>query len=119
MVFAFVRSPGIAQKLGFGLEYIVMIAPVVVLFLVAQVIPFEQVVIRINTLQFQTCYNLGGLKFRVREFNYGGEVRLEQDKDRYYCLFIKLADGQKLLIERIPTRDVADRRLEELKGVMN
>lgn len=117
MMFEFVRHAEIAQDLSAGVIYFVIIAPVVVLSLVIHVVPFEQVIERIDRLHFQSYYNIGGIKFRVHVFNYGGEVAIEQDKDRYYCLLIKLADGQKLPIERIPTRNAADRRLEELREV--
>jgi hypothetical protein len=82
-------------------------------------IPFGQVIETLDNKKFATFYKLGRLKFKYQTWDKADPVTLEQDQRKFYCLTIKTADGQTLLMEKYPTLDQADERLKEFKKLFD
>ena len=81
-------------------------------------IPFGQVLETTTEKRLSIYYKLGGLKFKHKTLDRLESVTLEQDKNKYYCLILKIANGQSLTIEKYPTLDEANERLFEFKKTL-
>lgn len=83
-------------------------------FLLAR-IPFGQVIESTDKRKFSTFYKLGGLKLKLEIWDEVDKISLEQDVNRYYCVTIKTTSGKTLVLEKWPTANYANTRLNELK----
>ena len=110
------KAEGKETNLYFGL---LTCAVCIGLVFLSSLIPFGQVVEKISNTNFVTFYQLGRLRFNLKTFENPTSVTITQDQNRYYCLTIKLPDGQNFVVEKYPTLDNAELRIEELKRVFS
>lgn len=80
-------------------------------------IPFGQVIETIDEKHIATYYRLGRQKFKYRILDKPKSVVIEQDSTRYYCISLKMPNGQSWPIEKYPTMDEANERLLEFKSL--
>ena len=110
--FSILNESGIEINLFYSLIFLLIpIVPIIYFSL----IPFEHIIEVIDNSRFETYYRVGRIKFNIKDFRDAKDVLLEQDESRFYCLTIVFGKGQKLILERIPTLDIATKRFEELK----
>ena len=80
-------------------------------------VPFGQIMETTPNKNLETFYKLGAFKFNNKILEMPVSVILEQDKKKYYCLTLKMPDGQSIFIEKYPTLAEANERLIELKKI--
>jgi hypothetical protein len=83
--------------------------------------PFYQVIESSDSNEFKLYYQLAWTKLNLKTFTKQAieQVLVDQNSDRFYCLTILLKDQEPLIIEKHPTLDVANLRVEELQNVLN
>lgn len=82
-------------------------------------IPFGQVIESLEKNKFSTFYKIGRFKFKHEMWDKVDNVTLEQDQNKYYCLTIKMTNGQTLITEKYPTLNEANTHLNEYKRLFN
>ena len=82
-------------------------------------LPFGQVIETTADKSVEIFYKLGALRLNKRSLGRPVSVTLEQDKERYYCLTLRLPNGQSLTIEKYPTLDNANERLVEFRKILD
>ena len=85
------------------------------LLYVMGLITFGQVIEKATDGQITTFYQLGTQKLKFRKLGQLVSSGLIQDKENVYCLTVKTSDGQNLILEKCPTLNEANERLEELR----
>jgi hypothetical protein len=106
------ESLSIYHGLGFGLL-------LMLLTYILGLIPFGQVIESMDNKTFTTYYKLGRLKFNEQTWGMTDRISLEQDQEKYYCLTIRTARGQILQVEKYPTLNEADERINEFKKLFD
>jgi hypothetical protein len=107
------ESLSIYHGLGFG--FLLMS-----LTYILGLITFGQVIEAMDNKTFITYYKLGRLKFKEQTWGKTDRISLDQDQERrYYCLTITTASGQTLHVEKYPTLNEADERLNEFKKLFD
>ena len=85
------------------------------LLYVMGLITFGQVIEKATDGQITTFYQLGTQKLKFRKLGQLVSSGLIQDQENVYCLTVKTSDGQNLILEKCPTLNEANERLEELR----
>lgn len=78
-------------------------------------IPFGQVMEKGADGQVAIYYKLGKQKLKSRTLGKFVSANLQQDPKKFYCLTVKIAGAQILVLEKYPTLIEANERLEEFR----
>jgi len=96
----------------FGIPYLVMG--------LLLLLPFQQVIESTNDVEFRTYLQIGWLKVNVKTYSKQSvkQILLEQDKNKFFCLTVKIANQEDWVIEKHPTCNIAEERLDELQSTI-
>jgi len=96
----------------FGIPYLVMG--------LLLLLPFQQVIESISAVEFKTYFQIGWLKANVKTYSKQSvkQILLEQDKDKFFCLTVKITNQVDWVIEKHPTSKIAEERLDELRSTI-
>ena len=117
-VMLFIISERAAQGKQTSTFYALLFVAIIVAFVFGiALIPFCQVIESLDKSTCATFYKLGPLKFKYQTWGKVESVTLEQDVTKYYCVTMKAAGGQTLVIEKHATSELANIRLSEFKSL--
>ena len=96
----------------FGIPYLVMG--------LLLLLPFQQVIESISDVEFQTYFQIGWLKVGVKTYSKEDikQVVLQQDRNKIFCLTVKIANHEDWVLEKHPTSRIAEERLDELRSTI-
>jgi hypothetical protein len=96
----------------FGLLYLLVALPLMFM-------PFGNTLEKLEDGKFTSYFLVGPVQFM--KGNYHGPVTfiVEPDQAEQHCLSMMYSNGEKLVIERYPTREGAEKRLEDFGKLLS
>jgi hypothetical protein len=96
------------ELLFFGIIYVIVCVPIMIM-------PFGNMLEWRKNGELVTYYQIGPFLFDRYQHKGPGAPRIEQDEKEDYRIAIDFDGGKKLIVEKYPTREMAQERLKDFK----
>jgi hypothetical protein len=108
------RIPKDSMMIGIGLKSIIVPLTILVFALSKEVLE------SVDDSEFVTYLRIAWLKFNLKKYRKAGikEIMIEQDAQRYFCLYIKFADQKDMFIIRLPNLTPVEEEMKQLKRAL-